>query len=503
MIERFDYNTKLIMKISIITVCLNSDKTIRHTLNSVLSQTYSNIEHIIVDGGSTDGTLDIIKQYKNNKKKLFIAKEKKLYASLNLGISKSTGDLISILHSDDIYNNINILSKVAQIAQNSNKKIFFGDVVYFKNSNFDKVIRTYPAKKFKKKFFFYGNMPPHTGSFYKKEIFIKHGYYNTSFKIAGDFEHLLRLLIVKKESYKLLNFTVTRMRAGGLSGKNLNSFLIINKEILKSHKIHNINTNIIKILLRVPPKIFQYINLDQKKINSDFQLKINKNFEQFLYNKLNILQDIRKINFSENFILSALNLAFIGSLAQNKIRLHKNLINWPDGVFSKIYNKKIIKIPGRQIIKDLRLDKKIKRIIVLGNLSTNGKNYLENKFKVFIKHINLPFGSVEKITKKITIKIKKDDLIFLTLPTPKQEQIANYLSLNNKFYKIICIGGSIGIVAGDEQEVPKYLYYFEFLWRLRYETFRRLNRLAITFYQYITDKLIHKKIKNIKVRLID
>ena len=490
------------MKISIITVCLNSDKTINYTLNSVISQNYKNIEHIIVDGGSTDGTKEILKKYNFTKKKVILTKGKSLYESLNLGIKKSTGDLISILHSDDIYNNNQVISKVAKIVKKSRELIFFGNVVYFKKKAFSKITRNYPANNMKKRIFAYGNMPPHTGSFYRKKIFRKYGYYNKSFKIAGDFEHLLRLIYVKNLKYKILNFIITRMRAGGLSSKNINSFVIINSEILKSFKIHNIKSNLIKILLRVPPKIFQYIFLNQKKLNSNFEFKINKDFENELFDKLNIIQNINKINLKKNFILSALNLAFLGSLSRDEIKLDKNLLNWPDGIFSKIYKKKIKKIPGRKIITDLKINKNIKRILVMGNLSKSSKNFLKSKFNRKIVHIILPFGTAEEITKKIKIKIKKNDLIFLTLPTPKQEQVAQFLKSKNKYYKIICIGGSIGIVSGDEKEVPRSLYYLEFLWRLRYETARRLKRLFITFYQYITDLIIFKKLNNIKVKFI-
>ena len=117
------------MKISIITVCLNSEKTILHSLNSVISQNYKNIEHILVDGGSTDGTIKILKQYKFKNKKIIYKKGESLYQSLNIGIKKSTGDLISILHSDDIYNNENTLSIVSKYVKRSNEKIFFGNVV--------------------------------------------------------------------------------------------------------------------------------------------------------------------------------------------------------------------------------------------------------------------------------------------------------------------------------------------------------------------------------------
>ena len=112
------------MKISIITVCLNSEKTIIHTLNSVLTQNYNNIEHVIVDGGSSDNTIKILKKYKNKNNKIIYTKGKSLYESLNIGIKKSTGDLISILHSDDIFNNEKIIKDVAQIAKKSKRLIF-------------------------------------------------------------------------------------------------------------------------------------------------------------------------------------------------------------------------------------------------------------------------------------------------------------------------------------------------------------------------------------------
>lgn len=491
------------MKVSIITVCLNSESTIRHTLNSVISQNYKNIEHILVDGGSEDKTVEIIKNYKFSKKKIFLLKNKSLYNSINYAIKKSKGDLISILHSDDIYDNNFVIDKVVNISKKSKSKIFFGDVVYFNKLNFYKAIRFYPAKNTTRKIFTYGNMPPHTGSFYKKDIFKKYGLYNGNFKIAGDFEHLFRLIYVNKLKFKTLGFVVTRMRTGGLSGRNLNSFLTINKEILKTFKIYNYKTSIYKILLRIPPKILQYMFLDQIELNKNFKLTINKVFEDKIYNKINILQDIKKLNFKKNFILSALNLAFIGSLSRNHVKLNKNLINWPDGIFSKLYKKKLRKIPGRQIIKDIQIDKNVKRVLILGNLTTRSKKYLKNKFKVKIIHKELPFGNTKIIIKKLNFKIKKTDLIFLTLPTPKQEQIAEFMQSKNKYYKIICIGGSIGIVSGDEKEVPKFLFYFEFLWRLRYETVRRLRRLFITFYQYITDIIIFKRLNNVQIKMIE
>ena len=193
----------------------------------------------------------------------------------------------------------------------------------------------------------------------------------------------------------------------------------------------------------------------------------------------------------------------MGSLSRGHVNLYKNLCSWPDGIFSKIYQKNLKKIPGRQVINDLKIDNNINRILVLGNLSKKGKEFLISRYNIKVIHKPLPFGSAEFINNHIKFKIKKNDLIFLTIPTPKQEQIAEYLKEKNKHYKIICIGGSIGIVAGDEKVVPKSLFYLEFLWRLRYETIRRTRRLFVTFYQYITDMFFYKKLNNIKIELID
>ena len=494
------------LKISVITVCLNSEKTIPYTLNSVLSQRYKNIEHIIVDGGSTDNTINLIKKYPLKKKKIYLKKNFPLYKSLNFAIKKSTGKLISILHSDDIYNNENILNKVAKLTSNSDSKIFFGGVVFFKNENFSEIIRYYPAEISLKKNFYFGNMPPHTGSFYKKEIFEKYGSYKENFKIAADFEHLLRLIYINNEKFKIINQIVVRMKTGGISRKNFHSFITINNEILKSFKINGISSNIFQVLIRVPLKVAQYIFINKNFLNKNFRFNISKYYKDYFYKNIKIINKINSLNFNYNFVLSALNLAFLGSFSKNDIILYKELINWPDGLFSKIYKKKISKIPGRQVLENLdnlSFKKNIKRIIVLGNLSLNGKNYLKSKFRVELIHKKLPYGDLNTITKTLKLKMKKNDLLFITLPTPKQEQLANFIRKKNKYFKIVCIGGSIGIACGDEKEVPKFLFHVEFIWRLRYETFRRIKRLIITFYYFISDRLINKKIKDIKVSFLD
>ncbi len=488
------------MKVSIITVCLNSEDTILDTLNSVITQNYENIEHIIVDGGSTDRTIYFLKNYNFKNKKILFKNKCSLYNSINLGIKLATGDIISILHSDDIYNSPKTISNVIKKIKKSKKEIFFGDVIYYKK-NFKNIIRYYGSLNFKRSLMKYGFMPPHTGSFYKKRIFMKYGYYK-DFRIAGDFEHLLRLIYKYKLDFEILNLITTRMRSGGLSSKNLGSYIVINKELIKSFKLNKIINNNFLILLRIPSKIFQFFLFNKRKLNESFKLIGSDFIKNHKENKIKLLQNINKLNFNNNFILSALNLAFLGSYSKNRIKLHKNMINWPDGIFSKVYGKNIKKIPGREILDKIKIPKKIKKIIIIGNLTNSGKKFLKKKYNLPVINYKLPFGKIEEIKKKANFNFLSSDLIFITLPTPKQEQIAHHLSNINEHFKIICIGGSIGIISGDEKVVPPYLVNFEFFWRLRYETKRRFLRLFATFTQYVLDYLFIKKAKEIKIKYL-
>jgi UDP-N-acetyl-D-mannosaminuronic acid transferase (WecB/TagA/CpsF family) len=119
-----------------------------------------------------------------------------------------------------------------------------------------------------------------------------------------------------------------------------------------------------------------------------------------------------------------------------------------------------------------------------------------------ITHQDLPFGDSKFLIKNLKITLKKDELILITLPTPKQEIIANYLAKKNRYFKILCIGGSVAIASGQERQVPNLFSYFEFLWRLRYDTIRRSNRLISTFYYFIKGYFFTKKLQNLKINLI-
>lgn len=469
------------MKVTIITTTYNSQKTLRSTLNSVASQNYKNIEHIIVDGGSTDQTVKILKEYNFKNKKIF-KDIKGIYNAINFGIKRSSGDLISILNSDDIFYNNHIIDQVVRIAKkNKNKKIILGNLSYFKNFDYYKVLRHYSCKNFKTSDMKYGLMPPHPSSFVPKTIYQSVGYYGKNFRIAGDFDFFLRAFLIYKIKYIKVNKEFIKMRIGGISSKNIFSIITSTYEIIKSFKINNIDYRLFNIILRLPIKTKGLFFFDIKKINKYFKPYNIIYFHKNLFSRRIKIIENTKIISKKNFVLSGLNLAFIGFFFNNDVKLYENLYHWPDGIFAKTIKSKQPKIAGREILKKLNISNfGINKIHVLGNLSLLSKKYLEKKFKKKIVNTTLPYGNIKYIIKNLKIKTNSNELYLITLPTPKQEQIAEFLATNNKNYKIICIGASVAIASGEETEVPKFLKYFEFIWRLRSDTIRRSIRLSQT-----------------------
>ena len=215
------------------------------------------------------------------------------------------------------------------------------------------------------------------------------------------------------------------------------------------------------------------------------------------------MKDVKNIPFKKNFILSGLNLAFLGYYFKNDIKQHQDLYHWPDGIFAKTVFDNIRKVPGRDIINNMELPKFIQKIYVYGNLSLLNKNFLIKKFKLPIVHKKLPYGNISKIKQYINEEIDKNSIVFLTLPTPKQEQIALEIEKKNQHFKIICIGASISIASGEEKSVPKAIENFEFLWRLRTDPLRRILRMFESMVFFLSGKYLKKKLKKINIYSIE
>jgi glycosyltransferase involved in cell wall biosynthesis len=245
------------IKLSIITVCYNSDKTIRDTIESVLSQKLKNFEYIIVDGDSSDNTLKIISDYKKAITTVISEKDSGIYDAINKGIQMSTGNIIGILNSDDIFADDMVLSNIYNhFSYYPSCDAIIADVHFINDSG--RTIRKYSSKNWNIDKFKWGSMPPHPSFYCKKELFDIHGFYSTSFKIASDYELLIRFMKVNSINFMYLPIVIAKMKLGGISTKGLSSTLLLNKEIYMACKMNNIKTNFFYIYSKYFKKIFEF-----------------------------------------------------------------------------------------------------------------------------------------------------------------------------------------------------------------------------------------------------
>ena len=246
------------MKISIITVCFNSQDTIRDTIESVLSQSYSNIEYIIVDGASRDGTMSIVEEYRERISTIISEPDKGIYDAMNKGIALATGDVVGILNSDDFYENENIVKFVAdQFNAVPESDLVFGDIVFVRPENLSRVVRYYSSGHFQSWKLRFGWMPPHPATFIRRSIYEKFGLYSLNYKISADYEMFVRLLMVYGLKFSKLSKVLVRMRAGGVSTSGFRSRLILNKEIVMACRDNGIYTNLPIVLSKTPFKLFE------------------------------------------------------------------------------------------------------------------------------------------------------------------------------------------------------------------------------------------------------
>jgi len=246
------------IKISIITVCYNAEKTIEETILSVLEQNMDNFEYIIIDGQSTDNTMSIIKKYSKNIDLIVSEKDNGIYDAINKGIKKSNGDIIGILNADDIFYSKNVLSDILyKFIINPKLDSIIADVKFVNSKG--QLHRTYSAINWTPKKLQWGMMPPHPTFYCKRELFDKFGYYRNDFKIAADYELLIRFYFVNKISFEYIPATLVQMRLGGISTANFFSNIKINKEVLYACRLNNLNSNLFKIYTKYLFKIFEYL----------------------------------------------------------------------------------------------------------------------------------------------------------------------------------------------------------------------------------------------------
>lgn len=257
------------MKLTIVTVCYNSEDTIASTIRSVLEQTYKDIEYIIVDGGSSDNTLSTIRKYEHkfNGNLYWVSEsDNGLYDAMNKGMEMATGDLIGILNSDDTFYSNKTIEEIVTFHKQNDVEASVGNIIQHNENR--KSIRFYSSKYWNPQMLKIGFMPPHPSIFIKRELFKKYGFYHLGFKIAADYELIVRYFLKNQVIWKYSGITTTSMLIGGLSSSGITSYSLITKEICKALTINNIIFSSFQVKMRFLFKIMEYF-----KVNKSLTIK--------------------------------------------------------------------------------------------------------------------------------------------------------------------------------------------------------------------------------------
>jgi glycosyltransferase involved in cell wall biosynthesis len=247
------------MKISIITVVLNGEATVARAIESVLAQKNVEIEYIVIDGASQDKTLEVITPYKKKLSHLLSEKDAGIYDAMNKGIKLATGDVIGLLNADDFYNNSLVLSEVMTEFIDPTVDAVYGDLEYFRSSRPTKVVRTYRSHKFHPAQLKRGLMPAHPTLFLRRNVYERFGLFDSSYKIAGDFEFIVRIFKDSSLGFRYIPKKMVRMQMGGVSTRGLSStFLLLNENIHACLK-NGISTNYYYVLSRYPRKLLEFL----------------------------------------------------------------------------------------------------------------------------------------------------------------------------------------------------------------------------------------------------
>jgi glycosyltransferase len=246
------------VRVSIITAVLNGIETIESCIKSVIRQTYENLEYIIIDGGSTDGTLEKIRAYNDEIALLISEADDGIYHALNKGLRLASGDVVGFLHGDDYYTNSVVIRKVVDVFMMQDVDSCYGDLKYVDKHNVKRVVRHWQSSYFKPGKFRNGWMPPHPTFFVRKEIYDKYGHFNTAFEIASDYELMLRFLEKRRISTYYLPETLIKMRLGGTSNKNIRNICKKTLEDYKAWKVNNLKIGPHTILFKNLSKLPQF-----------------------------------------------------------------------------------------------------------------------------------------------------------------------------------------------------------------------------------------------------
>lgn len=254
------------MKVTIITATFNSEKFLEDSIQSVISQNYKNIEHIIIDGGSTDGTLSIIQKYRKHIAAFVSEPDRGMYDAINKGMKLATGDIIGTLNSDDFLADNTVISDIVNSFKQYNTDVIYGDLVYVLPENASKIIRVWKGLPYKRKRYKYGWMPAHPTFYFKRNLLDKYGYYENHYYTAADYEFMARYLYKNRASAYYFSRLIVKMRSGGISNGNIFRRLRANRRDYLAMKRNNIPFAFFVSILKPFRKIFQYKKMGAMKM---------------------------------------------------------------------------------------------------------------------------------------------------------------------------------------------------------------------------------------------
>jgi glycosyltransferase len=246
------------MRISIITTCLNNRETLESAIQSVLGQSYPDVEYIIIDGASTDGSRAIIDRYAGRFARVISEKDAGIYDALNKGVGAATGDVVGFLHADDLYADRTILAKVAEIFVKKDPDSVYGDLVYVNKRFPEQIIRYWKSGPFAKDKLKRGWVPPHPAFFVKTSVYRKWGYFDTAYRIAADYDIMLRFLLDNDISVVYIPDVLVKMRFGGASNRSLRNMFMKSSEDLKILQEHGIRSPFSVLMAKNLSKLSQF-----------------------------------------------------------------------------------------------------------------------------------------------------------------------------------------------------------------------------------------------------
>lgn len=244
---------------SVITATYNRDATIVRALSSIKSQTYTNVQIIVVDGASQDRTITLVSPMLSDNDILQSEPDQGIYDALNKGLALAEGEIVGFLHSDDLYFDNNVISKVVENFSDDSVDVVYGDVCFFSGSNVTKMKRRYRSDILSERNLAWGKMPAHPAIFIRRRVYEEIGHFETNFNIAADYELLCRVIHYPNLKSVYLSSVLVRMQLGGVSTGGFMNTIMLNKEVFRALRKNGIYTNIFMLFSKYPSKILQYV----------------------------------------------------------------------------------------------------------------------------------------------------------------------------------------------------------------------------------------------------